>query len=116
MRTAPKWFGVAHQIAVVLQLAACLTLMIAYDPTKLGLCRATVIGTMVGSASWLVAGFIGFKNSTHEIVPEVDEKASIARVYHKECPLTKETNLLPFKLLFFRGHLASCPFLSRGAA
>jgi len=96
MRTAPKWFGWAHQIAVVLQLAACLMLIIWYDPKKLGLGMAPLIGTMVGSAAWLLAGNIGFKNSTHEILPEVDEKASIARVFHKEFPLTQENNLLPF--------------------
>lgn len=96
MRTAPKWFGMAHQVAVCLQLACCLTLLICFDPAKIGLCTTTVVGAMVGSASWLVAGMIGFKNSTFEVDLDVDEKASIARVFHKERPLTLDDAVLGY--------------------
>lgn len=93
MRTAPKWFTFAHQVAVVIQLGACLSLLMFF-PHRL--CTATVVGTMVGSFSWLIAGWVGFKNSTHEVVPEVDLKASVARVYHKQHPLTQDDGILPF--------------------
>jgi len=95
MRTAPRWFTLAHQLAVCLQLTSCLTLLVYFDPTKIGLCRTTIIGAMVGSASWLFAGMIGFKNSTHELDDEVDANASVARVFHKNFPMTKESAILP---------------------
>lgn len=94
MRTAPKWFGCAHQIAVCLQLISCTSLLLWFPNSSL--CPTTVVGTMVGSASWLLAGMIGFKNSTHEIAEELDTKASIARLYHKRAPLTQDNSVLPF--------------------
>jgi len=96
MRTAPKWFTFAHQLAVCLQLACCLILLILFDPKAIGLCPTTIVGAFVGSASWLFAGMIGFTNSTHEVDMEVDGKASIARVYYKEQPLTRDENVLAY--------------------
>jgi len=93
MRTAPRWFNTVHQIAVVIQLGACVAML------TLGvgsLCPATIYGTMIGSFAWLIAGFVGFKNSTHEVLADVDLKASVARVYHKECALTRDDAILPF--------------------
>jgi len=93
MRTAPRWFNWSHQVAVVIQITAFLITFFCLPHFLNTYC---LFGTVIGSASWLIAGFIGFKNSTHEIVDEVDLKGSVARVFHKECPMTEDHSILPF--------------------
>jgi len=93
MRTAPRWFNCAHQVAVVIQISA-FVITFFYIPNALN--TFALLGTVIGSASWLVAGFIGFKNSTFEIDSEVDLKASVARVFHKNRAITEDNSVLPF--------------------
>lgn len=93
MRTAPRWFNWAHQVAVVIQIASFVVTFL-YIPNALN--KFALFGTVIGSASWLVAGFIGFKNSTFEIDAEVDLKGSVARIYHKNRAITEDTSVLPF--------------------
>jgi len=92
MRTAPKWFGCAHMVAVVLQLGACLSIFL-FVPT--GIDSVALFCAAIGSASWLVAGFTGFTNSTHESIKICDaansaaigRQKSVARALHKALDL-----------------------------
>lgn len=96
MRTAPKWFVGAHQMAVCIQVSACVVVLVKFP--QVGLCPTTVAGAAGGNMAWLIAGMMKFKNSTHEALSEDAEKtASIARVFHNDCPLTEDRTLPFFK-------------------
>jgi len=94
MRTAPKWFMIAHQLTMALQLSAFTCAMILYPQANL--CKTTLFGCMIGSFSALCAGSVSFSTSTNEsLTGEDGNGASIARVFHKTCPLTEDKGVLP---------------------
>jgi hypothetical protein len=90
MRTASRWFDMAHNVFTFGQISCMVSMFLFFDS---GISPATLFTSVVGSAGWLVASLSGFKASTWE---EADEgvTSSIARAHYRKNLLTVDPSVL----------------------
>merc|ERR1712146_377386 len=90
MRTASRWFDMAHNVLVFGQISCMLTMYLFFD---CGVCPATLLCSVIGSAGWLISSLSGFKASTWEEASETTT-ASIARSHYKKNLLTVDPSVM----------------------
>jgi len=84
MRTASRWFDMAHNVFTFGQISCMLSMYLFFDT---GVCPATLLTSVIGSAGWLASSLSGVKTSTWEEASE-QNTASIARTHYRKNLLT----------------------------
>jgi hypothetical protein len=90
MRTASRWFDMAHNVFTFGQISCMVTMYLFFET---GICPATLITSVVGSAGWLVSSLSGAKASTWEEGSEATT-ASIARAHYRNNLLTVDPSVM----------------------
>jgi hypothetical protein len=90
MRTASRWFDMAHNVFTFGQISCMLTMYLFFDS---GICPATLLTSVIGSAGWLVSSLSGAKASTWEDGSEATT-GSIARTHYRKNLLTADPSVM----------------------
>merc|ERR1719428_1246915 len=90
MRTASRWFDMAHNVLVFGQISCMCTLYLYFNS---GVPACTLLCSVIGSAGWLASSLTGFKASTFEEASE-QTTASIARTHYRKNLLTVDPSVM----------------------
>jgi len=90
MRTASRWFDMAHNVFTFGQISCMLSMYLFFDT---GVCPATLLTSVIGSAGWLASSLSGVKTSTWEEASE-QNTASIARTHYRKNLLTVDPSVM----------------------
>jgi hypothetical protein len=90
MRTASRWFDMAHNVFTFGQISCMLSMYLFFDS---GVCPATLLTSVIGSAGWLLSSLSGVKTSTWEEASE-QNTASIARTHYRKNLLTVDPSVM----------------------
>jgi hypothetical protein len=90
MRTASRWFDMAHNVFTFGQISCMVTMYLFFD---CGVPACTLLTSVIGSFGWLVSSLTGFRASTWEEASETTT-ASVARTHYRKNLLTVDPSVL----------------------
>jgi len=90
MRTASRWFDMAHNVFTFGQISCMVTMYLFFDT---GVAPTTLLCSVIGSAGWLLSSLMGLKSSTWEEASETTT-ASIARTHYRKNLLTVDPSVM----------------------